>query len=159
MEHIVVGSLFVAIVVIAGWLIVFYSNMVNKKTLVEKSWRLLGCHIQKRNEVIKKIIESSSDSISPELEYLNQLIQENGINLNRESPCDVMGVSLKISNQVAQLKIDNLQIMHEITDLEQQIEKSYDLYNEEVQSFNKFLSKFPNNFAGQILGSEKFPMF
>jgi len=162
MEHIVVGSLFVVIIVVAGWLVYFYSNMTNKKTLVENSWQLLNAQIQRRNVVLKKYLDTIPQLSKTKKEYLNQFIEASSSCLNAQMFYDVVRLSLEINKFIENLKTENefhLQaddnINRQLSEVEMSIEKYQELYNKKVYNYNMFLSQFPNNIACGILGVQK----
>jgi hypothetical protein len=164
MEHIVVGSLFVVIIVVAGWLILFYSNMTNKKALVETSWQLLFSQLQRRNEVVKSYIETASQLKNPKLEFINQFITASSGCINSQIPYDVMTSILETNKLIENFKTENEfyldaddNLNSQLSQLEMSIDKYRELYNQRVLNYNMFLTQFPNNVACRILGVQKLP--
>lgn len=170
MQYFVVGSLFVIIIAVAGWLIFFYNIMSHKKASVDDSWRLLNIQFRRRSDLIKEYVEIISKCNNPEAGTLKELMASGKSYLNAENLYDVMNSSREISKRLEGLmtgdscfaKDDNSgadQKLHELLELEVKIEKYRITYNDKAHDYNTFLSEFPNKVAGKILGVEEYPYF
>jgi len=62
MQHVIVGSLLVMIIVIAGWLICFFNKTANKKILVDDSGAHLNLQLRKRNDLLQEYMDLEAEA-------------------------------------------------------------------------------------------------
>ncbi|KJS84857.1 MAG: hypothetical protein JM58_10070 [Peptococcaceae bacterium BICA1-8] len=167
----IIGTLLVLIIVIAGWLICFYSKMANKKILVEDSWIQLNLQLRKRNDLILEYVDMVFGFKFYKQEILIQIIQARINLMDAKTAIDIMKSSHEISRllerlftvseQCLELKTEASFILLEqqLKELEEKVEVCRYIYNDTVFSYNKFVNIFPNNVCGMILGVEELPLF
>ncbi|SET34205.1 LemA family protein [Natronincola peptidivorans] len=176
MYQTMIGGIFISIIIIASWTLYFYNNIINKKTEVENSWRiiylqLIYLQLKIRTDLMLKYVKTISSYDMQEKELLSQIMEAEHDFINATTTEEVMKSSLEIScglerllqnsgnHEECSIKKDFTQLQNQLKELNQKVKSYYKLYDDKVMSYNKYLSTFPSNITSRILGIKPMPCF
>ena len=140
-------------------------NGVQKATVnTEESWSQIDVELKRRNDLIPNLVESTKSYAKHEKETLAQVI--NLRNQLPELPADAHAQKMEVSNQLTDtlksifalaeaypdLKANQefTKLMEELTNTENKIAYSRQLFNSSAANFNQRLLTFPSNMVAKI---------
>ncbi|KRL06226.1 LemA family protein [Liquorilactobacillus oeni] len=162
----------VVIVIIA--LLVFgyialYNGLQTAKVYTEESWSQIDVQLKRRNDLIPNLVETTKGYAKHERETFAQVVQLR--NQLVSLPNDAHQKKMEISNQLSDslksifalaesypdLKANQefTKLMEELTNTENKIAYSRQLFNSSAASFNQKLMTFPSNVIAKVHGMTK----
>ncbi len=161
------------IVIIAILLVIVYIAVYNglqkAKVYTDESWSQIDVQLKRRNDLIPNLVETTKGYAKHEKETL-----ENVVHLRNQLtniPSDDHAQTLKVSNQISDalksifalsenypdLKANQnfLKLQEELTNTENKIAYSRQLYNSSAALFDQKLLTFPSNIVAHIHGFKK----
>ncbi|MHA8110654.1 LemA family protein [Lactobacillaceae bacterium Melli_B4] len=161
----IVILIIIAILVIAYILI--YNGLVRSRTYVDESWSQIDVQLKRRNDLIPNLISTAKgyanyeqETLAKVVELRNQMVSMDG---NEDADRDqLMKVSDQLSGSLKSLfavaenypdlkaNTQFQQLMEELTNTENKIAYSRQLYNSSVASYDMKLQTFPSNFVANI---------
>jgi LemA protein len=153
------------------WIILTYNRFVTLRNRCINAMSQIDIQIQKRHELVPKLVETVRSYASHERETLEKVTAARaaaaGASSNREksSAEDRLDLSLKSLFAVAEaypaLKADTLflELHGELTDLEDDIRFSRQFYNDTVMIHNTAIGTFPNNLVARFAGAGEIEYF
>jgi len=166
-------SVGIILVIIIGLIIVIYNTLVTLNNNVKKAWSNIDVLLQKRHDMLTKLIDSVSGYMKYEKGVMTQITQ---LRSAWESiPQDDVQSKINTSNQISaalksifavaenypDLKADNnfMQLQQSITDIETQIADRREFYNQAVNDLNIKTQQFPYNIFAGLMHFKSMPLF
>ncbi|GLB47217.1 membrane protein [Philodulcilactobacillus myokoensis] len=146
-------------IIIITW-IVIYNRLVRASTYVDESWSQIDVQLKRRNDLIPNLISTTKGYANYEQSTLTKVTQlrqqlvsmdDNGDRNQMMHVSDQLSNTLKsifaVSENYPELKANNQfqQLMEELSNTENKIAYSRQLYNSSVASFNMKIKTFPAN--------------
>ncbi|MHA8137849.1 LemA family protein [Lactobacillaceae bacterium Scapto_B20] len=161
----IVILIIIAVLVIAY--IALYNGLVRSRTYVDESWSQIDVQLKRRNDLIPNLISTAKgyanyeqETLAKVVELRNQMVSMDG---NGDADRDqLMQVSDQLSGSLKSLfavaenypdlkaNTQFQQLMEELTNTENKIAYSRQLYNSSVASYDMKLQTFPSNFVANI---------
>lgn len=154
----------VVLVILALIYISMYNGLQKAKVNTEESWSQIDVQLKRRNDLIPNLVETTKGYAKHEKETLAQVI--NLRNQLTELPVDAHAQKMEVSNQLTDtlksifalaeaypdLKANQefTKLMEELTNTENKIAYSRQLFNSSAANFNQRLLTFPSNMVAKI---------
>ncbi|MDO4597284.1 MAG: LemA family protein [Ligilactobacillus agilis] len=154
----------VVLVILALIYISMYNGLQKAKVNTEESWSQIDVQLKRRNDLIPNLVETTKGYAKHEKETLAQVI--NLRNQLTELPADAHAQKMEVSNQLTDtlksifalaeaypdLKANQefTKLMEELTNTENKIAYSRQLFNSSAANFNQRLLTFPSNMIAKI---------
>lgn len=162
----IIGILFLAGVVIAGYTIFTYNSFITLRERVYNGKAQISAQIESRWDAVSNLISATKQYEEHETEVLENItdkrtnlgsnstisdIEKNDAELN-----NVLGRLIAISENYPELKASEVYqtTMESINKYEDNVRHSRMIYNDVVTKFNRKLKQFPTNLIGNILNFE-----
>ncbi len=152
----------VVIVIIA--VIAINNKLVKYRLRVDNQWSQINVLLKKRYDMIPNLVETVKGYAKHEKETLEDVVKARNIAVNSQSSGESIKNSkefegalsrlLVIAERYPSLKADSnfLELQNELRDMETQIAKYRQFYNDTVMKYNQTRAVFPNNIIAGILG-------
>lgn len=153
----------VVLVILALIYISMYNGLQKAKVNTEESWSQIDVQLKRRNDLIPNLVETTKGYAKHEKETLAQVI--NLRNQLTELPADAHAQKMEVSNQLTDtlksifalaeaypdLKANQefTKLMEELTNTENKIAYSRQLFNSSAANFNQRLLTFPSNMVAK----------
>ena len=154
----------VVIILVVGGYIALYNGLQTAKVHAEEAWSQIDVQLKRRNDLIPNLVETTKGYAKHEKETLSQVIQLR--NQLAELPTDAHQEKMAVSNQLTSslksifalaesypdLKANQEfgKLMEELTNTENKIAYSRQLFNSSVAVFNQKLVTFPSNMVAKF---------
>lgn len=152
------------IIVIVLWGVTAYNGLVKLKTWIGEAWAQIDVQLQRRNDLIPNLLETVKGYAKYEQETLQQVIEARNrlTSVSGENKQDVMEVSNQLTGALKtvfalaesypDLKANTnfLQLQEELTNTENKIAYSRQLYNSNVASYNIRVKSIPTNIVARL---------
>ncbi|WP_270748859.1 LemA family protein [Lactobacillus amylovorus] len=152
------------IVLIVAIYITAYNGLQRAKVYTEESWSQIDVQLKRRNDLIPNLVETVKGYAKHESETLEKVVQLR--NQLTETPAGDHEETLKVSNQITDslktifalsenypdLKANQnfLSLQEELTNTENKIAYSRQLYNSSAAQYDQKLLTFPSNIVAKI---------
>lgn len=152
------------IVLIVAIYITAYNGLQRAKVYTEESWSQIDVQLKRRNDLIPSLVETVKGYAKHESETLEKVVQLR--NQLTEIPAGDHEETLKVSNQITDslktifalsenypdLKANQnfLSLQEELTNTENKIAYSRQLYNSSAAQYDQKLLTFPSNIVAKI---------
>lgn len=170
MSGMVIGIIIVAILVVA--IVLMYNGLVKARTYTQESWSQINVQLKRRNDLIPNLVNTvkgyathEKETLSKVVELRNQLVDQTKVaepsTAQRQAAMqtsnqlsDTLKSILALSENYPDLKANQEfnKLMEELTNTENKIAYSRQLYNSSVASYNIKLQSFPSNLVAGIRG-------
>lgn len=170
MSGMVIGIIVVAILVVA--IVLMYNGLVKARTYTQESWSQINVQLKRRNDLIPNLVNTVKGYATHEKETLskvvglrNQLVDQTKVaepsTAQRQAAMqtsnqlsDTLKSIFALSENYPDLKANQEfnKLMEELTNTENKIAYSRQLYNSSVASYNIKLQSFPSNLVAGIGG-------
>lgn len=160
--------LIIAVLLIAIY-ITTYNGLQKAKVYTEESWSQIDVQLKRRNDLIPNLVETVKGYAKHESETFEKVVQLR--NQLTQVPADNHEEALKVSNQITDslktifalsenypdLKANQnfLKLQEELTNTENKIAYSRQLYNSSAAQYDQKLLTFPSNIVAKIHGFKK----
>lgn len=161
----------VIIILLVIWYISIYNGFISTRNQVEESASQIDVQLQRRNDLIPNLVNTVKGYSKYESETLEKVTalrnQLTGMNMTTD-PQKTMELSNQLSGTLKSLfavseaypdlkaSAEYQKLMEELTNTENKIAYSRQLYNSCVRVFNEKLQAFPSNLVGKIHHFTKF---
>lgn len=166
----VIGIIIVAILVVA--IVLMYNGLVKARTYTQESWSQINVQLKRRNDLIPNLVNTvkgyathEKETLSKVVELRNQLVDQTKVaepsTAQRQAAMqtsnqlsDTLKSIFALSENYPDLKANQEfnKLMEELTNAENKIAYSRQLYNSSVASYNIKLQSFPSNLVAGIGG-------
>lgn len=162
------------LVVVAGVLVIIYNTLITLKNNVAKAWANIDVLLQKRHDMISKLVDAVKGYESYEKSVLAKITSMRTTWMNVQQDSNVQN-KMDASNQISRvlktvfanvenypdLKADTtfLELQKAIESIEDQIADRREYYNDTVNTYNIKIKIIPFNFFAGPLGYQQMPFF
>lgn len=156
--------LVIVLVLLVVWYISSYNGLIRTRTHVQESWSQIDVQLKRRNDLIPNLVSTTKGYANYEQSTLKKVIALR--NQLTEVPAGDHQQTMEVSNQLSttlrslfalsenypDLKANTqfTQLMEELTNTENKISYSRQLYNSSVASLTVKIQSFPSNIVAKI---------
>jgi len=153
----------VLLVSVGGCVVGNYNRLVTSKESVDQRWAQVDNQLKRRNDLIGSLVETVKGTAIQEQEVFGKIADARAQMAGAHTPAEgieagramdsALSRLLVVIENYPQLKSNEafLQLMDELTGTENRLSTERMRYNQEVQSFNVLVKRFPMNvFAGMF---------
>ncbi|WP_164683671.1 LemA family protein [Streptococcus hyointestinalis] len=152
------------IVIIVLWLIISYNGLVRSRMHTQEAWSQIDVQLKRRNDLIPNLIETVKGYSAYEGKTLEKISELRAQVAKAQNPVDAMAASNELSRQVTGLfavaenypdlkaNASFVKLQEELTNTENKISYSRQLYNTTTANYNVKLETFPSNIVGNLFG-------
>ncbi|HFH7865713.1 TPA: LemA family protein [Streptococcus agalactiae] len=146
------------------WLIVAYNSLVRSRMHTKESWSQIDVQLKRRNDLIPNLIETVKGYAAYEGKTLEKIAELRAQVAKANTPVEAMTASNELTRQLSSilavaenypdLKANNsfVKLQEELTNTENKISYSRQLYNTTTSNYNVKLETFPSNIVGKLFG-------
>ncbi|MEY8701094.1 LemA family protein [Streptococcus ferus] len=157
-----VWILLIIVIALIGWVILAYNGLVRSRMQTQESWSQIDVQLKRRNDLIPNLIETVKGYGKYEQETLEKVTSLRQQVANASTPQEAMVASDALSRQVAgifavaesypDLKANTnyLKLQEELTNTENKISYSRQLFNSTTANYNVKLETFPSSIVGKL---------
>ena len=170
MSGMVIGIIIVAILVVA--IVLMYNGLVKARTYTQESWSQINVQLKRRNDLIPNLVNTVKGYATHEKETLSKVVELRNQLVDQTKVADPSTAQRQAAMQTSNQLSDTLKsifallenypdlkanqefnkLMEELTNTENKIAYSRQLYNSSVASYNIKLQSFPSNLVAGIGG-------
>ncbi|MEY9973888.1 LemA protein [Lysinibacillus sp. RC46] len=162
-----VGIIVIILVVLALLFIPKYNSLVTAEESVDSKWAQVENQLQRRYDLIPNLVESVKGYANHEKEVIASITEARAQMGSAQSPKEqavandalngALGRLLVVVENYPNLKADAnfRQLMDELAGTENRLAVAREDYNNEVQTFNKTVKRFPGNLIAGMFGFEQ----
>jgi len=162
-----VGIIVIILVVLALLFIPKYNSLVTAEESVDSKWAQVENQLQRRYDLIPNLVESVKGYANHEKEVIASITEARAQMGSAQSPKeqavanDALNGALRrllvVVENYPNLKADAnfRQLMDELAGTENRLAVAREDYNNEVQTFNKTVKRFPGNLIAGMFGFEQ----
>ena len=162
------------ILVLAGWLILTYNNLVSRRNRTQEAWSQIDVELKRRHDLIPNLVETVRGYAAHERGTFDEVTQARTNAVSAGATGDpakigaaenVLSQSLRslfaVAENYPELKASTnfSQLQEQLTATEDKIEFSRRYYNGNVRDFNTSLQVFPTSMIGGSFGFQPFQFF
>ncbi|MGT2845661.1 LemA family protein [Streptococcus massiliensis] len=152
------------IVVVALFVIAVYNGLVRARMQTQEAWSQIDVQLKRRNDLLPNLVETVKGYGKYEQSTLEKVTQLRAQVANASSPAEAMKASDALTRQISgifavaenypELKANTnyLKLQEELTNTENKIAYSRQLYNSVTGNFNVKLETFPSNIIAGMFG-------
>lgn len=141
-----------------------YNKLVKSRMQTKEAWSQIDVQLKRRNDLLPNLIESVKGYSKYESSTLEKVTELRRQVATASSPAEAMKASDALSRQISgifalaenypELKASGTfaQLQEELTNTENKISYSRQLYNSVVSNYNVKLETFPSNLVAAIFG-------
>ncbi len=160
--YLLIGLGVLAVLVI--FVISVYNGLVKKRMHNKEAWSQIDVQLKRRNDLIPNLIETVKGYASYEEKTFEKITELRAQVAKASSPSEAMMASDALSKQVSglfavaenypELKANQgfLKLQDELTNTENKISYSRQLYNTTTSNYNMVLETFPSNIIAGLFG-------
>jgi LemA protein len=163
----------IIVVVVVGYAIIAYNNLVRQRQLTQEGWSGIDVQLKRRADLIPNLLESVKGYMAHERETLEAVTQARtaavaGQNGTPEQPAQLegalsqaLGKLFAVAEAYPDLKASQnfLQFQGELSNTENEIQRSRRYYNGTARDLNTAVESFPSNILANIFHFEKVQYF
>lgn len=152
------------IVVLVIWVITSYNGLVRSRMQTKESWSQIDVQLKRRNDLIPNLIETVKSYSSYEGKTLEKIAELRAQIAQAKSPAEAMAASDQLTKQVSSIfavaenypdlkaNASFVKLQDELTNTENKISYSRQLYNTTTSNYNIKLETFPSNIVAKLFG-------
>lgn len=160
-----------ALVVIGGFVIGVYNNLITLKNKVDEGWADIDTQLKRRYDLIPNMVETVKGYAKHEKETLENVTKARNVAMGATDPTakaqaeNMLSGALKtlfaVAENYPELKADKnfLELQTTLKEIEEHIQLSRRYYNATVRDFNTKLEVFPNNIVAGMFGFKRRDFF
>ena len=154
----------VVIVVLILWGIALYNGLVRSRMQTKESWSQIDVQLKRRNDLIPNLIETVKGYAAYEEKTFAKITELRQQVADAKTPAEAMHASNALTNQLSNfiavaenypdLKANNsfIKLQDELTNTENKIAYSRQLFNTTTANYNVKLETFPSNLIAGMFG-------
>lgn len=154
----------VVIVVLILWGIALYNGLVRSRMQTKESWSQIDVQLKRRNDLIPNLIETVKGYAAYEEKTFAKITELRQQVTDAKTPAEAMHASNALTNQLSNLiavaenypdlKANNsfIKLQDELTNTENKIAYSRQLFNTTTANYNVKLETFPSNLIAGMFG-------
>ena len=154
----------VVIIVLILWGIALYNGLVRSRMQTKESWSQIDVQLKRRNDLIPNFIETVKGYAAYEEKTFAKITELRQQVADAKTPAEAMHASNALTNQLSNLiavaenypdlKANNsfIKLQDELTNTENKIAYSRQLFNTTTANYNMKLETFPSNLIAGMFG-------
>ncbi|WP_303972881.1 LemA family protein [Streptococcus merionis] len=154
----------IILVVLVAWGIGMYNGLVRSRMHTEEAWSQIDVQLKRRNDLIPNLIETVKGYGRYEQETLEKVIKLRNQVASASNPTEKMAASDELTRQVSGLMVvaeaypdlkasaNYTKLQEELTNTENKIAYSRQLFNSTTGNYNAKLQTFPSNLFAKFFG-------
>lgn len=154
----------IIVVVLVIWVITSYNGLVRSRMQTKESWSQIDVQLKRRNDLIPNLIETVKGYSSYEGKTLEKIAELRAQIAQAKSPAEAMAASDQLTKQVSSIfavaenypdlkaNASFVKLQDELTNTENKISYSRQLYNTTTSNYNIKLETFPSNIVAKLFG-------
>ena len=158
----IIGIIAIIFVIVTGFIIVTYNNLVKSKNKVRNSWAHIDAQLQRRFDLIPNLVEIVKGFVAHEKQLIENVEASRGgyiqAHTNEEKLVanSQLSTYLKslytVSENYPKLKSDTnfLKLQNNLAEIEEDISYARQFYNDAVTIYNNKRMTFPNNIIASM---------
>ena len=164
-----VWIILIIIILLVGIYIAIYNGLQKSRVFVDDSWSQIDVQLKRRNDLIPNLVETTKGYAKHEKSTLEDVVKlrDQLVNVPQGDHEEAMKLSNQITDSLKSifalaeaypdLKANQnfLKLQEELTNTENKIAYSRQLYNSSVASYDQKLLTFPSNLIAKIHGFTK----
>lgn len=159
------------IILLVTYIIITYNKLIESNNIVKEAFSTMDVYLKKRWDLVPNLIEVVKEYAKYEKEVFNQVTtlrtntyQNMSINKKiaaNEQLTQELSKIIAVSENYPDLKANQnfLELIRELTKIEDEIANSRKYYNGSVRIFNTKIQLFPNNILAGLFGFKEANMF
>ncbi|MBD3330734.1 LemA family protein, partial [Candidatus Peregrinibacteria bacterium] len=167
----VIGALILAVILIAGFVIILYNGLVRLRNKVNEAWADIDTQLKRRYDLIPNLVETVKGYATHEKDTLEKITQARNMAMQantvqeKEQAENMLTSALKtvfaLAENYPDLKANQnfMNLQNTLKEIEEHIQLSRRYYNSTVREFNTKIEIFPNNLIAGALGFNKRDFF
>jgi LemA protein len=157
----------IIVVLIVGFLFVrAYNNLIKRRNRVDTAWGHVDVQLQRRSDLIPNLVATVKGYASHESETFERVTQARGASNAASTPAEQAQADNFLTSALRQLfavaedypelrASENFQnLQEELSDTEDKIAVSRQIYNDTVLSYNNSVQQIPTNIVARLTGFE-----
>lgn len=152
------------IVVLVLWIVAVYNGLVKSRMQTKESWSQIDVQLKRRNDLIPNLLETVKGYVAYEEKTLAKISELRSQVAQAKTPTEAMRVSnsltkhlssfIAVAENYPELKANNsfVKLQDELTNTENKISYSRQLFNTTTANYNVKLETFPSNIIAGIFG-------
>ena len=152
------------IIVLIIWIIAIYNGLVKSRMQTKESWSQIDVQLKRRNDLIPNLMETVKGYAAYEEKTFAKITELRSQVAQAETPAEAMRVSNNLTKQLSgliavaenypELKANNsfIKLQDELTNTENKISYSRQLFNTTTANYNIKLETFPSNIVAGVFG-------
>jgi LemA protein len=165
----------VLVLIIAGRLVGTYNRLVTGRESVNQLWAQVNNQLLRRNDLIGNLVETVKGTAAQEQQVFGQIAAARAAMAGAKTPAQQveadqkmeqalgpgLGRLLVVVENYPQLKSNEafVQLMDELAGTENRLAVARMRYNEEVQSYNVMVKRFPTNLYATAFNFKESPYY
>lgn len=155
------------LVIVVIFVVAVYNGLVKSRMQTQEAWSQIDVQLKRRNDLIPNLLETVKGYGKYEQATLEKVTQLRSQVASASSPAEAMQASDALSRQISgifavaesypDLKANSnyLKLQEELTNTENKIAYSRQLYNSVTSNYNVKLETFPSNLVAGIFSFKK----
>lgn len=165
------GIILVAVLLLAGWLVLTYNGLIQSRNRVDEAWSDIEVQMKRRYDLIPNLVETVKAYAKHEDKVFVDVTKARTAAMAAKTPHEhaeaenMLSSTLKslfaVAEAYPQLQAAGnfMDLQRNLTDAEDKIQASRRFYNGNVRDFNTKLQVFPTNLVGNMLGFKKYEFY
>ena len=164
-----VWIILIIIILLVGIYIAIYNGLQKSRVFVDESWSQIDVQLKRRNDLIPNLVETTKGYAKHEKSTLEDVVKlrDQLVNVPQGDHEEAMKLSNQITDSLKSIfalaeaypdlkaNQNSLKLQEELTNTENKIAYSRQLYNSSVASYDQKLLTFPSNLIAKIHGFTK----
>lgn len=154
----------IIVIVLGIWLAASYNSLVKSRMHTKESWSQIDVQLKRRNDLIPNLIETVKGYANYEEKTFEKIAKLRSQVASANTPNEAMEASNALTKQVngllavaenyPDLKANTnfIKLQEELTNTENKISYSRQLFNSTTSAYNTNLESFPSNIVGKLFG-------
>lgn len=160
-----------AIAIFGLYLSSYYNSFVSKDQAVQSQWAQVENQFQRRYDLIPNLVNAVQGILNQEQQIFGDIAQARANYAGAQTVSDKVNAANEVESSLSRLlaivenypqlrSSENVQSLQaELAGTENRISVERGRFNEEVQSYNNAVKRFPGNIMAKIFGFDQKPYF
>lgn len=163
--------IFVVLLLIALFAISTYNSLIAKRNKVRNSWAQIDVQLKKRFDLVPNLLETVKGYAKHETDTLEAIVKARNQYISAGTPLEMIKANTEMTEAMSKLfalaesypdlKANNnfIELLGELSGLEEKIAYARQFYNDTVTIFNNAIQMVPSNIIASLFGFKEEPYF
>jgi LemA protein len=169
--YIILGVVILLIIILIGFIISIYNNLVKFKVRVDNAWSQIDVMLKKRFDLVPNLVNTVKGYAAHEKGTLEAVVQARNQAVGAQTQQEAIDANntfaqalsrlLMLVENYPDLKADKsfIDLQNQLSQLEHQIAISRQFYNDTVMKYNQYIASFPSNLFANAFHFTERPYF